>query len=133
VYEPITSRPNEPPPTTGRVASQEYGVTSVAVVVDAHHPAYGAVDPSVALVVVEQHHLSADLEPQRLLDGWVEQRQVSVDPCVVDQFVARQSFELLTIAGRHQAVGRRQRQPELVVGRNEIGIGAGIELLLGVP
>ena len=40
--------------------------------------------------------------------------------------------EPLSVARRHQSVRGSQRQPELVVGRHEVRIGAGVELVAGV-
>src|SRR6185295_7982944 len=64
-----------------------------------------AVDPSIGLIVVEHHDLGADLESKNLVDGWLEQAQVAGLPCAVRYLVTGQSFQVLSIAGRHDPVG----------------------------
>ena len=50
----------------------------------------------------------------------------------VNHLATGQSVELLPVTRRHQPVCRTQRQPELVLGRHEVRIGAAVQLLLGM-
>ena len=47
--------------------------------------------------------------------------------------VAGEALQLLTVARGHQTVRRGEGQPELVIGRHEVGIGARVELFARVP
>ena len=92
----------------------------------------GAVDPPVGLVVREHHDLRPDLDPQHGVGGRVESRDVPrLDRVHLDE-IARQPLEPLPVARRDDRVGRRQRQPELVLRRLEVGVDAGVELGLRV-
>ena len=91
-----------------------------------------AVDPAVTGIVGEHHDLRTALEHELLVHGNLETIQVTgEDGRVMDRLVL-ELLEHHAVTGRGHAIGGGQRQPELVDGRGEFRVGAGVEFAAGL-
>ena len=95
--------------------------------VDPPRPVMGTLTVG-GLGVGEHHHLGTHCEGDDLVGRGVEARGVSGDGGPVAVLPAAETRELAVVAGRGDAVGGGQGEPELVDRRLEPGVGALVQL-----
>ena len=113
----------------GAAVAQQHGDhRPVGVGADRRDPAERAVDPAIERVVVQQHHLRAHRDPQRLLGGLLE--SVGVPAGLRGEGLHRrgQTLEHLPVPCADDPVGRGERQPELVQPGLEVGVRPTVQL-----
>ncbi len=96
---------------------------------DSGDPADRAIDPAAGRVVVQQHHLGSGLDfevfvgrERGALEFPLDDRLIGIEP-------AGQEGELFPVAGGGQVVGARQGHIKIVLGRDELRVVPGVELL----